>query len=205
MKEKTIRGPIGPAVIFLITAIAHFFTLLSSALMTAIGDTPENPSPIGVLRIILFCASSLFMSIILFSEKYNNLLLIGTVILLIPNILGLFFNITPYVISEIIFFLLLIGFTYVMVKMPETPLREKTVKFRFVIPVFRFILILISTIESMKNLYQKLTETMGDQLNDAMNLAVILMPSILGALSGFLPVLCYVWLVNWLANPYEKH
>lgn len=91
-----------------------------------------------------------------------------------------------------------------MVKMPETSIREKTAKFRFVIPVFQFVLILISTIETIQSLYETLTETMGNQLSDAMNTAVILMPSILGSVSGFLPVLSYVWLVNWLANPYEK-
>ena len=204
MNKKAIRQPTGPAVIFLISALTNFFTILSTFLMNAITDSAEKPAPLGVLRLFLFGATALFMSIVLSSKKYNNLLLISTATLLIPSIFGLFLNITPYLISDIIFYLLLIGFTYIMVKMPETPIREKTVKFRFIIPVFQFILILISTLQTMQNLYEKLTETMGDQLNDAMNLAVILMPSILGAVSGFLPVLCYVWLVNWLANPYEK-
>lgn len=204
MKKKAIRRPTGPAVIFLLISLGHFFTILSTALMGVITDSPEKMSPLGTVRLFLYGATALFISIVLFSKKYNNLLLISTATLLIPSISGLFFSITPYVICEVVFFLLLIGFTYVMVKMPETPIREKTAKFRFVIPVFQFILILISTIETMQDLYKKLTETMGTQLSDAMNLAVVLMPSILGAISGFLPVLCYVWHANWLANPYEK-
>ena len=204
MKEKAIRCPTGPAVIFLLISLGQFFTILSTFLMRVITDTPENISPLGTVRILLFGATALFMSIVLFSKKYNNLLLISTSTMLIPSISGLFLNITPYLICDMIFYLLLIGFTYVMVKMPETPIRERTAKFRFVIPVFQFVLILISTIQNMQSLYETLTETMGTQLSDAMNTAVILMPSILGAVSGFLPVLCYVWLVNWLANPYEK-
>ena len=141
------------------------------------------------------------MSIVLFSKKYNNLLLVSTGALMIQSIFGLFLNITPYLISEIIFYLILIAFTYIMVKKPDTPIREKTVKFRFIIPVFQFILILISTIQTMQGLYENLTETMGTQLSDPISLAVVLVPSILGAISGFLPVLCYSWLSNWLANP----
>ena len=85
--------------------------------------------------------------------------------------------------------------------MPDTPIREKTVKFRFVFPFFQFVLILVSTIQTMQGLYENLTQTMGTPLSDGITTAIALVPSILGAITGFLPVLCYTWLSNWLANP----
>lgn len=201
MNERTIRRPTGPATIFLIQAITYFFTIASTILMTQLSDYPKTMEPLAILRFVLLGTSNLFMSIVLLSKKYNNLLLVSTGVLMIPSIFGLFFNITPYLISEIVFYLILIAFTYIVVKMPDTPIREKAVKFRFIMPIFQFVLILISTIQNMQGLYEKLTETMGAQLSDPISLAIVLVPSILGALTGFLPVLCYLWLSNWLANP----
>ena len=201
MNERTIRRPTGPATIFLIQAITYFFTIVSTILMTQLFDYPKTMEPLAILRFVLLGATNLFMSIVLFSKKYNNLLLVSTGALMIQSIFGLFLNITPYLISEIIFYLILIAFTYIVVKKPDTPIREKTVKFRFIIPVFQFILILISTIQTMQGLYENLTESMGTPLSDGITTAIALVPSILGAISGFLPVLCYSWLSNWLANP----
>lgn len=204
MNEKTIRRPKGPAIIFLIQAITYFFTIFSNVFMTEVLDSPNAMPASGILRIVLFGVVNLFMSIVLFSKKYNNTLLVASGILLIPSVISLFSNITLYNISEIIFFLLLIAFTYIMVKMPDTPLREKTVKLRFIFPVFQFVFILISTIQTITELFEKLTQTMGTYPDGAMYTATILLPSILGAVGGFLPVLCYALLTNWLANPYEK-
>lgn len=204
MNERTIRRPTGPAIIFLITALSYFFTLSSTLLMIEFFDYPKELTITGVIRTILLGATNLFMSTVLFSKKYDNKLIIGSGILLIPDIFTLFLNVSPYHISEILFYLVLIAFTYIMVQMLETPIREKAVKFRFVIPLFQFILILISTIQTMHKLYENLTETMGTTPEGAMGVAVVLAPSILGALAGFLPVLCYTWLANWMANPYEK-
>lgn len=204
MKEKALRRPTGPAIIFLITAISYLNTIFTPTFLSHITDNTQDLSPLAFVRLSLWFVTSLFMSIVLFSKKYNNTLIAGTAVLLIPGVLGMFFNITPYLISEIIFHLILIAFTYIMVKMPETPIREKTVKFRFIIPAFQFVLILITTIQSIRSLYGNLIENTGTQLSDPLNLAVVLIPSILGAIEGFLPVLCYVWLVNWLANPYVK-
>ncbi len=204
MNERTIRCPKGPAIIFLIQGISFLFTIVSTILMTQLFDYPKTMEPLAILRFVLLGATNLFMSIVLFSKKYNNLLLVSTGALMIQSIFGLFLNITPYLISEIIFYLILIAFTNIMVKKPDTPIREKTVKLRFIIPVFQFILILISTIQTMQGLYENLTESMGTQLSDPISLAVVLVPSILGAISGFLPVLCYTWLSNWLAEPWDR-
>lgn len=203
MNEKTIRCPKGPAIIFLITAISYLITVFAPALLSHITGNTQDLSPLAFFRLALWFTTALFMSIVLFSKKYNNALIVSAVVLLIPSVLGLFFNITPYLVSEIIFHLMFIAFTYIMVKKPETPIREKTVKFRFVIPAFQFVLILISTIQSIQSLYGNLIENTGTQLSDPLNLAVVLIPSILGAVAGFLPVLCDVLLVNWLADPYD--
>lgn len=204
MNERTIRRPTGPAVVFLITALSYFFTVTSTALLTQFMDYSEDMTFSGVLRTILLGAANLFMGIVLSRRKYNNTLIVGASVLLIPSVFTLFINISPYNISEIIFYLVFIAFTYIMVKMPETPIKEKAAKFRFIIPLFQFIIILISIIQTMQSLYEKLTETMGSPLTDSMNVAIALFPSILGAIAGFLPVLCYVWLANWLADPYGK-
>lgn len=204
MNEKAIRRPTGPAIIFLIQAISYFFTIFSTALMGEIFDYPEKLPLKSILSFLIWGATNLFMSIVLFSKKYNNLLLIGEGVLLVPSILRLFFNVTPYLISEIIFYLILFAFTYIVVKMPETPIRKKAVKFRFVIPLFQFVLILISTIQTVQGVYEKFLETAGAYPDGAMNVAIALFPSILSAITGFLPVLCYILLANWLADPYEK-
>ena len=204
MNEKTIRRPTGSAVLFLISAFSYFCTLANTVLLTQLIDYPKEMPISGVFKIIILGATNLFMSIILFSKKYNNMLIVGSGVLLIPSIFTLFLNISPYIISEIIFYLVLFAFTYIMIKMPGTPIREKAVKFRFIIPALQFALILISTIQTTQRLYENLTETMGTFPDAAVSAAITLVPSILGAITSFLPVLCYVWLANWMANPYEK-
>ena len=204
MKEKALRTPTGPAVIFLINAITFFFSLLSSMLYTQILDGAQELTPLGILRLVFWGAINLFMSIILFTKKYNNTLIIGASVLLIPNLITLFSNITPDLIGEIFFSLVLIAFIFIMVNMPDTPIREKAVKARYVIPVFKFILILISTIELIQGVYEKHIEYTGMYPDENMSIALTLLPSVLSAITGFLPVLCYAWLVNWLADPYEK-
>lgn len=204
MNERTIRCPKGPAIIFLIQGISFLFTIVSTALLGEILDSVEAMPLLGIVRIVLLGATNLFMSIVLFSKKYNNTLLIASGSLLIPSIFALFLNITPYIIFDIVFYLGLLAFTYIMLKMPETPLREKAVKFRFIIPVFQFVIILVSTIQTMQGLYENLTQTMGTPLSDSITTAIALVPSVLGAITGFLPVLCYTWLSNWLAEPWNR-
>lgn len=204
MEKRSIRCPKGPATIFLIQSITYFFTLFSTVLLTQITGEAREMEPLAIFRIVLWSATNLITSIILFSKKYNNTLLVATGVLLIPSIFSLFFNITPYSISEFVFHLILIAFTYIMVNMPETPIRERIAKFRFIIPLFQFVLILISTIQTIQNLYENVVKATGLPLSDGMNIAVVLLPSILGAVAGFLPVLCYIWLTNWLANPLKN-
>lgn len=204
MNERAIRCPKGPAIIFLYQSITYLFTIFSTVMLTQITGEARDMEPLAILKIVILATTNLFISIILFSKKYNNVLIAATCVLLIPGIFSLFINITLYLISEIIFYLVLIAFTYIMVKMPETPIREKAVKFRFVIPLFQFVLILVSTTQTIFSLYENVVEATGLPLSDGMNISVVLLPSILGAVTGFLPVLGYAWLANWLAEPWEK-
>lgn len=204
MNKREIRRPTGPAIIFLINGLGFFFTILTNFLMAQIMDSDMQLPLSQVANLLLMGSINLFMSIVLFSKKYNNVLLIPTGLFPVSGIVSLFFGISPFKICNIIFFLLVLGYTYITVKMPKTPIREKAVKLRFIIPVFQFVLILISTIQMIQSLYENVTETMGAYPDGAMNIAIVMVPSILSALFGFLPVLCYIWLANWLAEPREK-
>lgn len=204
MNEKTIRRPTGPAIIFLLSALGFFFTILNSIILPHFIESLEEIQPMEIFRIFLWGATNLFISIVLFSKKYNNLLIISTVALFIPSIVALFLNITPYTVSESIFYLFLFAFTYIMVKMPNTSLREKAVKFRFIIPLFQFILIVISTIQIIQGVYEQYIETAGAYPEGTVSAVLALLPTILATIGGFLPVLCYIWLANWLTDPYKK-
>ena len=146
----------------------------------------------------------LFMSIILFSKKYNNTLIVATATLLIYNIIGLFLNVTPFVIFDILFYLLLIAYTYVAINKQGTPLREKVVKFRYIIPLFQFALVLHSVIQTLQSNYERALETVSSYTEGTISIFEILSPFIISSIISFLPVLCYIWHVNWLADPYEK-
>lgn len=204
MNEKTIRQPTGPAIIFLINALTYFFTIFSTILMGELFEHSQNLPLNSIILPLIWGATNLFMSIVLFAKKYNNALIVGLITVAVPCIIGLFINITPYNISEILFSLIVIGFAFIMIKKPETPIREKAVKLRFVIPVFKFVLILISTIQTISSLFKNIVEATGAPLSDPLILATVLLPSLLGAIVSFLPVLCYAWLANWLADPYKK-
>lgn len=204
MNKKTIRTPKGPAVIFLTQSIDYFFIIFSSSFLAQFSDEIQRKSTWEIIHYLIFGAITLFMSIVLFSKKYDNLLLISTAALLIPGIFNLFSNLSPYLILEIIFYIVLFAFTYIMVKMPETPIRKAAVKLRFIIPLFQFLLLLFSTIQMIQGLYENVVETTGTHFNASMNLAAVVLPAIMSSVSGFLPLLCYILLVNWLANPYEE-
>jgi len=204
MNERAIRQPKGSAIIFLLTSFSYFSIILYSVLFPLLLDNIQQMPTTGIVRLLLYGITCLFMSIVLFSKKYNNLLIAATTGLLIPRVFTLFVNITPYIVSEIVFYLLLTVFTYVMVKMSESPIREKLVKYRFIIPAFQSALVLVSTIQLIQGVYEKYTATTGVFPEGAVTVVLTLLPSILSAFSGILPILCYVWLTNWLAAPYRK-
>ena len=206
MNEKTIRKPKGPAIIFLIASFSYLITLLNIVIFNHSGilDTEVDLPFIGILRVLIMAAANLFMSIILFSKKYNNALIVATATLLIYNIIGLFLNVTPFVIFDILFYLLLIAYTYVAINKQRTQIREKVVTSRFVIPLFQFCLILYSVIQTLQSNYERALETVSSYPEGTISIFEILSPYIISSIISFLPVLCYIWHVNWLADPYEK-
>lgn len=206
MNEKTIRKPKGPAIIFLIASFSYLITLLNIFIFNHSGilDTEVDLPFIGILRVLIMAAANLFMSIILFSKKYNNALIVATATLLIYNIIGLFLNVTPFVIFDILFYLLLIAYTYVAINKQRTQIREKVVTSRFVIPLFQFCLILYSVIQTLQSNYERALETVSSYPEGTISIFEILSPFIISSIISFLPVLCYIWHVNWLADPYEK-
>lgn len=206
MNEQAIRRPKGPAIIFLITSISLVITISSSFILTQTGlsDTQTDLPFIAVLRILIMAATNLFVSIVLFSKKYNNRLTVAIASLLIYNIIGLFINVTPYLIADSVFYILLVAYTYVAINKQETPLREKAVKFRFIIPVFQFGLILYSVIQNLQSSYERALEAVSAYPEGTVSMVSLLLPTFFTNIFSFLPVLCYIWLVNWIADPYEK-
>lgn len=207
MNEQTIKKPKGPAIIFLIASFSYLTTLLNIFIFNHSGilNTEVDLPFIGILRVLIMAAANLFMSIILFSKKYNNVLIVATATLLIYNIIGLFLNVTPFVVFDTIFYLLLIAYTYIAINKQGTPLREKVVKFRYIIPLFQFALVLHSVIQTLQNNYEKALETVSSYPEGTISIFAILSPFIFSSIISFLPVLCYIWHVNWLADPYKKN
>lgn len=207
MIERAIRKPKGPAIIFLIASISYLITLLNLFIFNQSGilNTEVDLPFVGVLRTLIMAAANMFMCIALFTKKYNNTLIVATTTLLIYNIFGLFLNVTPFAVFDTFFYLLLIAYTYIAIKKQKTPLREKVIKFRFVIPLFQFGLILYSVIQTLRSSYESALETVGSYPEGTISIFVMLLPFIISSIISFLPVLCYIWHVNWLAYPYEKN
>ena len=204
MKNATIKKPKGSAVIFLLTALSNFSTVALELLCTTFLNQAPKLTTSNIIIYVIWGISHLFIARILFTKRYDNLLIIALSTQLIPCIIGLFTGSLSSYICEVIFYMMLIAFTYIMVKMPETPLREKVSKVRFIIPLSQIALIIFSTMHLIQGLFEKLASTSAAPLSNNMNAAIVAIPSIVSAFSGVLPVLCYVWLANWLAYPYEK-
>lgn len=204
MNEKALRNPKGPAIIFLITAISAIMTIFNGFILTEVLDTDVALPFMGIVRMLVMASAYIFLSIVLLSKKYNNLLIFAISTLLIPSIIGLFINVTAYLICDIIFFLLLITFTYIAINKQETALREKVVKFRLIIPLLQFALILYSVIQSLQSSYESALERVSTYPEGSVSIVLLLLPIVISSIFSFLPVLCYSWLVNWISNPYKK-
>ncbi len=205
MDNTAIKIPKAPATIFLLFGLVYFFAVICAILTHIEFFTKQEETALSeIIWLFLLSLTNLIMSCILFFKNYNKKLIIASGLLVIPSIFALFIDAKTYLIGDIVFCLLLTAFTYIMIKMPGTPIRDELVKFRFIVPLFQFVLILLSTIDVIINLYEKLMITMGPDLSTGIDIAIVLVPSIISATYGFLPVFCYIFLVNWLANPYRK-
>ncbi len=204
MKQKAIRCPKGPARIYLFGAIAYLFILIGDIVIKDIFQYPEQKPVLTVIRTILLIATNFFMCRVLYSKRYDNLLIAAVATTVLPFIVSLFKGVTPLVISDIVLYLLFFAFTYITVKMLDTPLREKCVKFRFIIPLALVIQFIIATVISIRELYDRMMQTTGTAPDSNMNFAIIVVPIIITVFSSILPVLGYIMLTNWLSDPYEK-
>ena len=204
MNKKTLRKPKGPAIIFLITAISAIITVFNGFIFTEILDTDVALPFMGIIRMFVMASAYIFLSIVLLSKKYDNLLIFAISTLLIPSIIGLFINVTAYLICDMIFFLLLITFTYIAINKQESALREKVVKFRFIIPLLQFALILYSVIQSLQSSYESALERVSTYPEGTVSIVFLLLPVVISSFFSFLPVLSYSWLVNWISDPYDK-
>ena len=203
MKHKAIRCPTGPARIYLFGAISYLFVLIGDIAIKDIFQYPEQKPVLTVIKTALLIATNFFMCRILYSKRYDNLLIAAVASTILPFVVSLFISVTPLVISDIVLYLLFFAFTYITVKTPDTPIREKCVKLRFIIPLALVIELVIATIITITELYDKMLQT-STTPDSNMNVAVIVVPIIITVFSSILPVLGYVMLVNWLSDPYEK-
>ena len=203
MKYKAIRCPKGPARIYLFGAISYLFVLIGDIAIKDIFQYPEQKPVLTVIKTALLIATNFFMCRILYSKRYDNLLIAAVASTALPFVVSLFISVTPLVISDVVLYLLFFAFTYITVKTPDTPIREKCVKLRFIIPLALVIELVIATIITITELYEKMLQT-STTPDSNMNIAVIVIPIIITVFSSILPVLGYVMLVNWLSDPYEK-
>lgn len=203
MKYKAIRCPKGPARIYLFGAISYLFVLIGDIAIKDIFQYPEQKPVLTVIKTALLIATNFFMCRILYSKRYDNLLIAAVASTALPFVVSLFISVTPLVISDVVLYLLFFAFTYITVKTPDTQLREKCVKLRFIIPLALVIELVIATIITITELYDKMLQT-STTPDSNMNVAVIVVPIIITVFSSILPVLGYVMLVNWLSDPYEK-
>lgn len=204
MKHKIIRCPKGPARIYLFGAISYLFILIGDIAINDIFQYPEQKPVLTVIKTVLLIATNFFMCRVLYSKRYDNMLITAVALTILPFVVSLFINVTPLVIDDIVLYLLFFAFTYITVKMPDTQLREKCVKFRFIIPIALVIQFIIATVISIKELYDRMQQTTDTFPDSNMNFAIIVVPIIITVFSSILPVLGYVMLVNWLSDPYEK-
>lgn len=188
MNDREIKMPKEAATIFLLYGVGNFFSIISNTLIT--NKSGEMAASV-IIKVFLLGVTNLLMSSALFSKNYNNKLILSSASLMIPTVFSLFFVVNTPLVFHIIFCLLLTAFTYIMVKMPETPIREEIVKFRFIIPLFQALLFIISSTQLIQQLYYE-------------NSIISLIPSVLSLITSFLPIICYIFLVNWLADPYKK-
>ena len=191
MDNRAIKTPKIPATIFLIFGVLYCLSVISAILTHIEFFTKlEEVAVSEIIRLLLLGLTNLFMSSTLFLKNYNNKLIVASALLTLPNIFALFSDVNSFLIGNIVFGLLFTAFTYIMIKMPETPVREEVVKFRFIIPLLQFVLLIISSTDIIRHIYYG-------------NSIFTLIPLLYPLITGLLPILYYIFLVDWLATPYK--
>ena len=209
MKKKTkkqiqvIRTPKTPAIFFLIFALMGIFSSLGAFILPLLTEEAKY-SIEQAISFALTGISSLAVCIVLFTKKYNNSLIYAMIGLLASNTINTFIsqNFSAFNIASLIFFVLLIGYTYIMVNNQEAPIREILTKLRFILPTYKLVLLMLSLFQTISTLTDVLTQR--GEVTEAMSNAAVILPTLAFLPTGLLEIICYALLVNWLANPYEK-
>ncbi len=199
----TIRKPKWAIAIFMFNGITGLFAFVSTFIIPTIYSEIKSVNSVLIseaIKTFLVAITPIILSIMLTKKRYDNSLVIATVLMLVPSVFSSFFILNPYLIIEIPFYVILILYTYVMVKMPDTSIRKTLSKIRAVIPVYQLFLIIFSVVQTRKELIKHL----GEHLNESTEAASTIVPFITALLPGVLLTICYTSLVNWLSNPYEK-
>lgn len=201
--DVTIRKPKGAARIFLLIAIGFFIASFGSIIMPILTEEAKQHSTLEIISDFAHGVSVLFISIVLFNKKYDKMVIFSSFVLLVVNTFTIS-KINILNISNIIFYILLAGFAYVMINMQESPIREIFAKIRFIIPIYNLLILVFSLIDTIKTLSASLVENTGAQLSESLSRAAVILPALMFLPAGILMVIAYAMLVNWLADPYEK-
>ena len=200
MNEKRIRVPKFPVFYYLFNCFSNFTAIFSVYVLAQFTAQIQSPAPMALLNSGLIFICDLFFAIVLLKRKYDITLVIASVLPLARCAVGCIINLNASWILSIFYYILLAAFAYLMIKKPDTPIREKAVKLRFIFPIYELIAVAVSTIELLKDLTERLSSTGNDALMN-MTLAI---PTLLSAVAGFLPFVSCILLINWMADPYEK-
>lgn len=209
MKKKTkkqiqvIRTPKALAIFFLIFALMEIFSSLGAFILPLLTEEAKY-SIEQAISFALTGISSLAVCIVLFTKKYNNFLIYAMIGLLASNTINTFIsqNFTVFNIASLIFYVLLIGYTYIMVNNQEVPIREILTKLRFILPTYKLVLLMLSLFQTISTLTDVLTQR--GEVTEAMSNAAVILPTLAFLPTRLLEIICYALLVNWLADPYEK-
>lgn len=202
-KSKTIKTPTGAAIIFILNSAGLFFSIFSNIALPFLKEGAKEYTVLEIIQGLIIASAMMVFGIILINKKYNKTLVYSSAFLLVSNIITLN-GITISGITNVFFFLLLLGFTYVMVCMKEKPIRENIAKFRYILPIFFLITLLFSLLQTIQTLSDTLVNNSGAQLSESMSRAAVIVPSLLFIPSGVFLAIAYTLLVNWLVNPYKE-
>ena len=199
---KTIRTPKFPAVVFLANALITLLSAFGGIVLPLITESTKKQTPREIIADLILGSVTLFIAILLFKRRYNKTLIYASLIFLLAGIFTTT-QITFLSVGDILFDVIFTGFVYVMIQMPETPIRERFVKFRFAIPVYMVVHLIVSVIQAGQMLSEILVNKSGTEIPESVSMATAVIPSYVFLPHGIIMVMCYALLTNWLADPYK--
>ncbi len=205
MKQKEIRCPKASAVIFLLMAFAYIFSSLGSVL-TAHFANPGETQLITTISHAIFAVSHLFISIVLFSKRYDKILIVAISSLAIAYLVFIIGFKAPINIFSLVIKLILVFIAYCLISDKSEKLKTIATKIRYIVPVGELIFLIFSAIRTIISVNSALTKNLAASGGPESNVLVFstVFTSVFTVLAGILPVINYFILVNWLAKPYEN-